>query len=74
MKITNIKTYKYNLSLKEPFKIALGTIQSAKNVLVKIYCGELIGVGEGAPTPLITGDNQDGCIAFINSIIPALIC
>ena len=72
-KITAIKVYKYDLSLKEPFKIAIGTIHAAKNVLVKIYYDELIGIGEGAPTPLITGDDQDGCLAFIDSIIPALI-
>jgi len=73
MKITGIKASKYDLSLKEPFKIALGTIESAKNVLVKISCDELMGVGEGAPTPLITGDNQEGCLSFIDAITPILV-
>jgi L-alanine-DL-glutamate epimerase-like enolase superfamily enzyme len=72
MKITDIKVDRYNLSLKKPFKIALGEIKDAKNVLVRVFCDELVGVGEGAPSPLITGDNQEGCLSFIDAIAPAL--
>ncbi len=73
MKIIRIEARKYDLSLVEPFRIALGTLTSAKNVLVKIFSDEHVGIGEGSPTSMITGDNQEGCLSFIDSISPLLV-
>jgi L-alanine-DL-glutamate epimerase-like enolase superfamily enzyme len=72
-KITRITAGKFDLSLKEPFKISLGTITKAKNVLVKIFSDDIVGIGEGSPTYKITGDNQQGVLSFIEDITPLLI-
>ena len=71
--ITKIEVKKYDLSLLEPFKISLGTLTKAKNVLVKVFTDDYIGIGEGAPTPIITGDTQDGSLSFIKDISSLLI-
>ncbi|AGK62007.1 L-alanine-DL-glutamate epimerase and related enzymes of enolase superfamily [Archaeoglobus sulfaticallidus PM70-1] len=73
MKIERIDVRRYDLSLKEPFRIALGTMTSSSNILVKIFSEEHFGIGEGSPTLMITGDNQEGCLSFIESISPLLI-
>lgn len=72
-KITKIEVKKYDLSLLEPFKISLGTLTKAKNVLVRVFSDDHIGIGEGAPTPIITGDTQDGSLSFIKDISSLLI-
>jgi L-alanine-DL-glutamate epimerase-like enolase superfamily enzyme len=73
MKITAVKAEKYDLTLKEPFKISLGTITKANNVLVRIFSEDNVGIGEGSPTYKITGDNQEGSLAFIEDLTPLLI-
>lgn len=72
-KITKITVDKYDLSLAEPFRISLGTITKANNIIVKIFNGSgLFGMGEGSPTYKITGENQDGALAFARDIAPLL--
>lgn len=73
MKITRIVAEKYDLALKEPFRIALGTITNANNVLIRIFSDELVGIGEASPTYKITGDNQEGSLSFIKEITPLLL-
>lgn len=75
IKITNITVQRYNLKLKEPFKIALGTITEAKNVLVIIETDTgLKGYGEAVEMPFVTGEVQSGIISAIeNHISPILI-
>ena len=58
MKITNIKTYRMQVPLVRPFRIALGLITHAVSCLVEIETDEgITGYGEGSPGPLITGEN-----------------
>jgi L-alanine-DL-glutamate epimerase-like enolase superfamily enzyme len=73
MKITDVVVERYDLSLVEPFKIALGTITNAKNILVKVFSDGFVGVGEGSPAYKITGDNQEGCLSFVEFISSLLI-
>lgn len=92
MKITKITAEKYDLSLVEPFRISLGTITKANNILVQIFSDDsgdisgdrfkdnskddfenLVGIGEGSPTYKITGDNQEGALAFVQDIAPLLV-
>jgi L-alanine-DL-glutamate epimerase-like enolase superfamily enzyme len=73
MKITEVTAEKYDLTLKEPFRIALGTITRANNVLVRIFSDEVVGIGEASPTYKITGDNQEGSLSFVKEIAPLLL-
>ncbi len=74
MKITDIKTRKYNLELVEPFSIALGTIEKVENVLVEIETDEgFIGIGEAAPTPFVTYETPGGIITLIEKYFKNLL-
>jgi o-succinylbenzoate synthase len=60
IKITNIDLYKFNLKLKTPFTVSLGTIKDTQNVLVRINTNtEIYGWGEAAPYGPITGGTQE---------------
>lgn len=74
MKITSIIAKKYDLKLKEPFTIALGTITKAQNILVEIELDNgLKGYGEGAPVAFITGENQNIALSAVNDVLGPLI-
>lgn len=61
MKITNIRIARFSLPLDEPFKIAIGTLHEAPNLLVRIETDSgQVGWGEGGPFPPITGETQAG--------------
>ncbi len=74
MKITDIKTYRMQVPLVRPFRIALGLITHAVSCLVEVETDEgIIGYGEGSPGPLITGENLDGTIATVERLKEKLI-
>lgn len=59
MKITQIDVFKYNIPLKAPIAISLGTIENARNLLIRIHADGLIGWGEGSPFWMIVGETQE---------------
>lgn len=60
MKIKEVQTELVPIALKTPFKTALREVQTLDVVRVKIYLDNgIVGVGEAAPTPAITGDTQE---------------
>jgi L-Ala-D/L-Glu epimerase len=60
--IESIEIYKSPIRLKEPFKISLGIITHAENVIVKINTNkELSGYGECSPFMMINGESMDTC-------------
>jgi len=64
MIITKIELYKSPIKLKEPFKISLGVLTHANNVIVRIHTESgLIGSGECSPFMTIHGESMD--TAFI---------
>ncbi len=73
MKIERIEAIAYNLFLIEPIRISFGVIDSAKNVLVKVYSEEHVGIGEAAPTLKIVGDNQEACLSFVEYISQLIV-
>lgn len=74
MKITNIRTYKMQVPLVRPFRIALGLITHAESCLVEIETDAgILGYGEGSPGPLITGENLAGTVATIEKLKADLI-
>jgi len=60
--ITSIEIYQSPIPLKEPFKISLGILTHAENVIVKINTNEgLIGYGECSPFMTINGESMETC-------------
>ncbi|ADB36087.1 mandelate racemase/muconate lactonizing enzyme family protein [Spirosoma linguale] len=74
MKITQISLYQYDIPLKAPIAISLGTIENARNILVEIQTDESItGWGEGSPFWMIVGETQASALAAADDMAKLLI-
>ncbi|MEM3666020.1 MAG: dipeptide epimerase [Candidatus Bathyarchaeia archaeon] len=75
MRISRVEAVPFGVQLTEPFRIAFETITNTMGILVKISTDENItGIGEGAPTTLITGETQEGALVVVNRYLaPVLI-
>lgn len=72
--ITRIEVYKFNIPLQAPVTIAIGTIEEARNILVKIHTSDgVYGVGEGAPFWMIVGETQASAYAVSYDFAKLLI-
>jgi len=64
IKITQISIFKANVPLKEPFRIALGVIETTQFHFIKINTSAgIYGIGETAPYHAVTGETQRICEA-----------
>ncbi len=62
LSIESIEIYKSPIRLKEPFKISLGILTHAENVIVKINTNKgLTGFGECSPFMTINGESMETC-------------
>jgi len=69
VKITDVDAYYYDLPLLEPFKISIAEMKDALNVLVCLQTNQgIVGWGEAAPFPALTGDTQATSIAAAKDI------
>lgn len=75
MKITDIKCFEVATPLITPFKTALRTVEKIQNIGVYVYTDEgEIGIGEAAPTAVITGETRESIVHAIERYIkPAII-
>jgi L-alanine-DL-glutamate epimerase-like enolase superfamily enzyme len=74
MVIQRITIYKANIPLKAPFKIALGTTESARNIFVSVETDEGVkGWGEASPFSPVVSETQDTCVAIGADIAKVLI-
>lgn len=75
MKIQNIEVGIIEVPLRKPFKTALRTVDSVRDIVVKITTDTgHVGYGEAAPTAVITGDTLGSIrCAIENYIKPKLI-
>jgi len=74
MKITNIHTQILKAPLKNPFITSLRRVDALEDLVVLIECDDgAVGYGEGAPTPVITGETMGSIIAAIEYIRPFII-
>lgn len=74
MKITQIYTRLLNAPLKTPFITALRRVERLEDVVVMVVCHDgSVGYGEGAPTPVITGETIHTMIAAIEYLKPFII-
>jgi L-alanine-DL-glutamate epimerase-like enolase superfamily enzyme len=64
LKITGVDIYAFDIPLKEPFKISIGTVYAANDVLVMIHTDAgIVGLGEASPFAPITGETQETNLA-----------
>jgi o-succinylbenzoate synthase len=74
MKIKNIHTTLLKAPLKTPFVTSLRRVDALEDLLVIIECDDgYVGYGEGASTPIITGETLGSMIATIEYIKPHLL-
>lgn len=74
MKIIDIKTTLLKAPLKTPFVTALRRVESLEDLVVMLVCDDgTIGYGEGAPTPVITGETIGSMIATIEYLKPFIV-
>lgn len=74
MKITDVKIEKFEIQLKEPFKVAFAEISHCDNLLIKVETDEgYCGYGEAAPFAPVTGETFEGCAAVLNMFRQGLI-
>lgn len=69
IRIKEVEIYAFDIPLKEPFKVSLGVITAANNVLIRIITDSgLVGLGESSPFAPITGDTQETNLMIARSI------
>ena len=74
MKISNILTSTLKAPLKNPFITSLRRVDTLEDLVVIVECDNgSVGYGEGAPTPVITGETMGSMIAAIDYIKPHVI-
>jgi len=74
MKISNIRTTILKAPLKNPFITSLRRVDALEDLVVIIECDDgSVGYGEGAPTPVITGETIGSMVATIEYIKPHLV-
>ncbi|MDR1619157.1 MAG: dipeptide epimerase [Clostridiales bacterium] len=74
MKITDIESKIFEIQLKEPVRTAIGQISVGNTVIVKISTDSgICGLGEGAPTPFVTGDTAKSIQIAITTLKEHLI-
>jgi o-succinylbenzoate synthase len=74
MKISNIRTSTLKAPLKNPFITSLRRVDALEDLVVIVECDDgSVGYGEGAPTPVITGETMGSMIATIDYIKPHII-
>ncbi len=74
MKISRIALYRYDIPLRAPIAISLGTIEHARNLLVEIRTSDgLTGWGEGSPFWMIVGETQASGLAAAEDMAKLLL-
>jgi muconate cycloisomerase len=74
LKIVAIEVIPVSIPLKKPMYMSGRCITHAENILVKIEAGGIIGWGEAASAPRMTGDTLPGMLEIINRFLsPVLI-
>lgn len=74
LKIKDIEIYYFDIPLTQPFRIAIGTVTAANDVLIRIITDSgLIGLGEASPFLPITGETQETNITAARHLRDMLI-
>ena len=69
LKIVDVEIFLFDISLTSPFRIAIGEMTAANDLLVRIRTDQgVTGLGEACPFPPITGETQATNAAAARSI------
>ncbi|HOI44354.1 MAG TPA: hypothetical protein PLX50_01930, partial [Candidatus Aminicenantes bacterium] len=69
LRISDVEIFRFDLPLDQPFRISIGTMNAANDVLVRVKTDAgLAGVGEACPFPPITGETQETNLSMAKSI------
>jgi L-alanine-DL-glutamate epimerase-like enolase superfamily enzyme len=69
LKIRDVEIFLFDIPLTSPFRIAIGEMKAANDLLVRIHTDQgIIGIGEACPFPPITGETQATNAAAARSI------
>ncbi|HEX2695227.1 MAG TPA: hypothetical protein VHP61_05700, partial [Acidobacteriota bacterium] len=69
LRIKDVEIYAFDIPLKQPFRISLGVLNAANDVLVRVVTDSgIVGLGEACPFLPITGDTQDTNLLMARSI------
>jgi L-alanine-DL-glutamate epimerase-like enolase superfamily enzyme len=72
-RIEDVEIYAFNIPLTTPFRVALGTISVAENVLVRIRTNEgVTGWGEASPYSPVNGETQQTDVAVAPKLAAVL--
>jgi len=59
LKITDVEIYLFDIPLVAPFRISIGEMAAANDLLVRVVTDQgIAGIGEACPFPPITGETQ----------------
>ena len=73
MKICRYKVWKENLELTKPYTIASKTFNKVENIFVYLELENgIYGVGAGAPSSFVTGEELDDSLGVLNKIMEKL--
>ena len=74
MRIANVRIERFSAPLKQPFRVAYGTMDSADSWMVRLETDEgLYGLGSAAPLPFVTGETMDTCRLVLRDLADALM-
>lgn len=74
MRITDVRIEKFSAPLKQPFRVAYGTMDKADSWLVRVETDEgLHGIGSAAPLPFVTGETLDTCYLVLKDLARVLV-
>jgi L-alanine-DL-glutamate epimerase-like enolase superfamily enzyme len=74
LKITDVEIFLFDIPLSSPFRIAIGEMKAANDLLVRVRTDQgVIGLGEACPFPPITGETQATNAAAARSIRDILL-
>lgn len=69
--VVRLEAEPLNIPLEEPFIIATGRVESARNVLVRVTLADgTVGLGEAAPFPPSGGETQETALAAVLGMAP----
>ncbi|MDR2453239.1 MAG: dipeptide epimerase [Bifidobacteriaceae bacterium] len=72
-RVSRVTARRVALPLPAPFVISLGVLERVDNVFVRLETDDgLVGYGEAAPTPFVTGETPAGTLAAVEALAPLI--
>jgi L-alanine-DL-glutamate epimerase-like enolase superfamily enzyme len=74
MRITRVEAYAVDLPIEEPYEVAYGEFDRARNLFVELHTnGPHVGFGLAAPDEHVTGETPERVLAALTAVVPAAL-